>query len=182
MNELVGGKLADMALGKDYAGQDCNLARALELVGERWTLLVVRDALYGVRRFGDFQAHLDIPRAVLTERLHHLVTAGVLEKRRYQDSPPRHEYVLTEIGEALWPVVFTLGQWARQHVPSANTYRIYRHVACGTELDGLATCPACEEAVPPGEVEMTPGRDTARADHVSQALNGPRRLLRPIAD
>jgi len=171
-----------MALGKDYAGQDCNLARALELVGERWTLLVIRDALYGVRRFGDFQAHLDIPRAVLTERLQHLVAAGVLEKRRYQDSPPRHEYVLTDIGEALWPVVFTLGEWAKQHLPRAQTHRIYRHTVCGTELDAMATCPTCGYAVPPRDVEMTPGRDTARADHVSQALNRPRRLLQPVTD
>jgi DNA-binding HxlR family transcriptional regulator len=172
-----------VALGKDYVGQDCNLARALELVGERWTLLVVRDALYGVRRFGDFQAHLDIPRAVLTERLQHLVQAGVLEKRRYQDSPPREEYVLTDMGAELWPVVFTLSRWARQHLPQARSDRIYRHVACGTELGAMAVCPTCETAVPPQDVEMSPGgKGTARHDSVSQALNKPHRLLRPVAD
>lgn len=170
-----------MALGKDYEGQDCNVARALELVGERWTMLVVRDALYGVRRFGDFQAHLDIPRAVLAERLQHLVRAGVLEKRRYQESPPRDEYVLTEMGEELWPVVFSLGDWARRHIERATRYRIYRHVACGTELGAMAVCPACGVAVPPREVEMTPSSRTARRDHVSEVLNGPRRLLDPVA-
>jgi DNA-binding HxlR family transcriptional regulator len=173
--------LEGMALGKDYEGQDCNLARGLELVGERWTLLVVRDALFGVRRFGDFQVHLDIPRAVLAERLSHLVEAGVLEKRRYQDAPPRYEYVLTGMGEELWPVVFTLGRWAQQHIPAARTYRIYRHVACGTELTGLAMCPACEEPVPAQDVEMLPGRGTKRVDHVSRALDKPHRLLQPVA-
>lgn len=73
-----------MALGKNYDGQDCSLAKALEVIGERWTLLVVRDAMYGVRRFGDFQVHLDIPRAVLSQRLATLVAAGVLGRRRYR--------------------------------------------------------------------------------------------------
>ncbi|HEY7483091.1 MAG TPA: helix-turn-helix domain-containing protein [Streptosporangiaceae bacterium] len=171
-----------MALGKDYEGQDCNLARALELIGERWTLLVVRDALYGVRRFGDFQAHLDIPRAVLAERLQHLVQAGVLEKRRYQPSPPRDEYVLTGMGQELWPVVFTLSRWAKRHLPHAHSDRIYRHIACGTELGAMAVCPVCEVAVPAGDVEMSPGSGTARLDHVSRALDRPHRLLQPVAE
>lgn len=76
-----------MALGTDYAQQDCSLARALEVVGERWSMLIVRDAFYGVSRFNDFLAHLDIPRAVLTARLRTLVEAGVLYKEPYQDSP-----------------------------------------------------------------------------------------------
>lgn len=171
-----------MALGKDYEGQDCNLARALELVGERWTLLIVRDALYGVRRFGDFQAHLDIPRAVLADRLQHLVQAGVLDKRRYQDAPPRDEYVLTEMGLELWPVVFTLGRWARQHLSYETNYRIYRHAACGTELGAMTVCPTCGVAVPAQDVEMSPGADSARVDHVSKALNRPRRLLAPVSE
>src|ERR671914_269155 len=98
-----------MALGKDYAGQDCSIAQALELIGERWTLLIVRDAFYGVRRYSDFLAHLDIPRAVLAERLTALTAAGVLERRRYQESPPREEYVLTTMGVDLFPIVYTLG-------------------------------------------------------------------------
>ena len=68
-------------LGSDYEAQDCSLARALGVVGERWTLLIVRDAFYGVRRLNDFQAHLDIPRAVLTDRLSGLVDDGVLQRR-----------------------------------------------------------------------------------------------------
>src|ERR1700690_1478964 len=77
---------AGSMLGKDYQRQDCSLARALEVVGERWTLLIVRDAFYGVRRFNDFQAHLDIPKAVLSDRLNGLVEDGILERR---PDPPR---------------------------------------------------------------------------------------------
>ena len=97
-----------MALGKDYVTQECSIARALEVVGERWTLLVVRDAIYGVRRYNDFLVHLGIPRAVLSARLRTLTEEGILEKRRYQESPPRDEYVVTERGAALWPVLSAL--------------------------------------------------------------------------
>ncbi len=90
-----------MALPKDYAGEGCSLARALEIVGERWTLLIVRDAFFGVRRFGDFAAHLAIPRAVLTHRLSALVEAGVLT---IVPGPHGHdEYALTGKGLDLWP-------------------------------------------------------------------------------
>src|ERR1700719_763307 len=92
-----------MALPKDYAGQRCSLSRALEGVGERWTLLIMRDAFFGVRRFGDFAAHLGVPRAVLTERLESLREAGVLAETR--GSHGYSEYVLTDKGLSLWPVV-----------------------------------------------------------------------------
>src|SRR5690349_24929986 len=89
-----------MPLGTDYAGQDCSLARALEVVGERWTLLVLRDCFFGVRRFSDLRAHLDISRAVLSARLADLVEAGLLARR--EPAPGRVEYELTEQGLALW--------------------------------------------------------------------------------
>ena len=94
-----------MPLGTDYAGQTCSLARTLELVGERWTLLIVRDLFFGVRRFSDLQRHLDIPRAVLASRLATLVEAGVVE---------RDPYRLTAAGEELWPAVHALMQWGER--------------------------------------------------------------------
>ena len=97
-----------MALGVDYTGQDCSLARSLEIVGERWTLLVLRNCFFGVRRFSDFQAHLGISRAVLTDRLAGLVDDGLLER---VPAGAREEYVLTEAGLALWPALFALTQW-----------------------------------------------------------------------
>ena len=88
-------------LGKDYQRQDCSLARALEVIGERWTLLIVRDAFYGVRRFNDFQVHLDIPKAVLSDRLSGLADDGILERRRDPDHAGRHIYELTPAGRRL---------------------------------------------------------------------------------
>ncbi|MGW0813786.1 winged helix-turn-helix transcriptional regulator [Streptomyces viridiviolaceus] len=170
-----------MALGKDYATQECSIARALEVVGERWTLLVVRDALYGVRRYNDFLVHLGIPRAVLASRLQALTAEGVLEKRRYQQSPPRDEYVVTDRGIALWPTLRALGLWGREHY-SAAPLRVFRHAACGTELGAYSECPACGTVVPVADVEMLPGPglDPDPADPVSRALLRPKRLLEPI--
>ncbi|MFI9763985.1 winged helix-turn-helix transcriptional regulator [Streptomyces sp. NPDC051963] len=170
-----------MALGKDYATQECSIARALEIVGERWTLLVIRDALYGVRRYNDFLVHLGIPRAVLAARLQALTAEGILEKRRYQQSPPRDEYVLTDRGIALFPTVRSLGLWGREHFGEAQL-RIFRHAECGTELGSYGECSACGTVVPVPDVDMLPGPglDPAPADPVSRALLKPKRLLQPI--
>ncbi|MER6066034.1 helix-turn-helix domain-containing protein [Streptomyces sp. NPDC001792] len=170
-----------MALGKDYATQECSIARALEIVGERWTLLVVRDALYGVRRYNDFLVHLGIPRAVLAARLQTLTAEGILEKRRYQQSPPRDEYVLTETGIALWPTLRALGLWGREHFTETQL-RYFRHADCGTELGHYGQCPACGIVVPVEDVVMEPGQglDPDPADPVSRALLKPKRLLEPL--
>jgi DNA-binding HxlR family transcriptional regulator len=170
-----------MALGKDYATQECSIARALEIVGERWTLLVVRDALYGVRRYNDFLGHLGIPRAVLAARLQMLTEEGVLEKRRYQESPPRDEYVLTDRGIELWPVVRSLGRWGREHYDK-TVLRAFRHTECGTELGAYGECPACATVVPPADILMIPGPglDPDPEDPVSRALLKPKRLLEPV--
>ncbi|MFI5882100.1 winged helix-turn-helix transcriptional regulator [Streptomyces sp. NPDC051554] len=170
-----------MSLGKDYAGQDCSMARALEVVGERWTLLIVRDALYGVRRYNDFLVHLGIPRAVLAARLQALTAEGILEKRRYQESPPRDEYVITERGIALWPVLRSLGRWQREQYGETQL-RYFRHADCGTELGSYGECSTCAVVVPVGDVIMDPGPglDQDPADPVSRALLKPRRLLQPI--
>ncbi|MET7465482.1 helix-turn-helix domain-containing protein [Nonomuraea sp. NPDC005501] len=172
-----------MALGKNYDGQDCSLARVLELVGERWTMLVVRDALYGVRRYGDFLAHLDIPRAVLSQRLTALVDAGVLERRRYQDTPPRDEYVLTPMGRELWQPVLALGQWGERHLTRNGARRLFIHVDCGARIDAFSSCTGCGAPhLPPEQVEVRPGPglEDGRGDPVSVALRAPHRLLEPL--
>ncbi|MEV0200833.1 helix-turn-helix domain-containing protein [Nonomuraea sp. NPDC050691] len=172
-----------MALGKNYDGQDCSLARALELVGERWTMLVVRDALYGVRRYGDFLAHLDIPRAVLSQRLATLVEAGVLERRRYQDTPPRDEYVPTAMGRELWMPVLALGQWGERHLSSRGARRVFSHADCGGRIDATASCTGCGTPhLPADQVEVRPGPglEDDRSDPVSVALRRPHRLLDPL--
>lgn len=171
-----------MALGKDYAAQECSIARALEIVGERWTILVIRDALYGVRRYNDFLVHLGIPRAVLAARLQMLTEEGILEKRRYQESPPRDEYVVTGRAIALWPALRALGRWGREHYTD-TVLRVFRHAECGTELGSYGECPACGIVVPVEDVLMVPGPglDPDPADPVSRALLRPKRLLQPIA-
>src|SRR3954466_3557113 len=101
-------------LGNDYRDQDCALARALETVGERWTLLIVRDAFYGVQRFSDFAAHLDIPRAVLSDRLDGLGGTGLMERRRDRERAGREVYELTATGRELWPALHALMSWGKR--------------------------------------------------------------------
>jgi DNA-binding HxlR family transcriptional regulator len=167
-------------LGKEYERQDCSIARALEIVGERWSLLIIRDAFYGVRRFSDFQAHLDIPKAVLSHRLAGLVADGVLDRRGDPDRPARHVYELTEAGRELWPTLHSLMVWGNRH--RAPNSRVFKHAACGTRLDERAACPACGTMPPPGDIitERRRGRGTSRTDPVSTALRVPHRLLEPI--
>lgn len=170
-----------MALGRDYERQDCSLARALEVVGERWTILVLRDCFFGVRRFTDLCTHLDVPRAVLTERLTRLVDEGVLARTEYQRG--RHEYTLTEHGLDLWPAVFALSSWGERHDSPNGRRRIFRHAACGTDLGPTAHCVTCGLAPHPAEVDMHPGPGLSRDrdDPISLALRSPRRLLTPVA-
>ncbi|MYW05871.1 helix-turn-helix domain-containing protein [Streptomyces sp. SID3343] len=172
-----------MALGKDYGLQDCALARTLELVGERWTLLIVRDAFYGVRRYSDFLAHLDVPRAVLSARLQALVDAGVFVKHRYRQSPPRAEYVLTERGADLWPIIRSMATWGETHVQNGVPCRLYRHVDCGGTVDPSGSCAVCAALVGPRDTVVAPGPGAnllLRDDAVTRAMRTPHRLLEPL--
>src|SRR5262249_52054022 len=102
--------------GVALSSLNCSIARTLDVVGERWTLLVLRDAFNGVRRFEDFPASLPLARNVLTDRLQTLVEHGILQRRRYQERPPRYEYRLTEKGFELYPVLIALLQWGDRHL------------------------------------------------------------------
>ncbi|MFI0418156.1 winged helix-turn-helix transcriptional regulator [Spongiactinospora sp. 9N601] len=134
-----------------------------------------------MRRYGDFLTHLKIPRAVLSQRLSALVEAGVLRKSRYRDSPPRHEYVVTEMGQELWPVVFALARWGERHL-SADRWRIFLHQPCGVPLEPNAACSGCGVVPALREIEMRPApeADHTQTDPVSIALRRPRRLLEPL--
>ena len=166
-------------LGKDYENQDCALARTLEAIGERWTLLIIRDAFYGVRRFSELQAHLDIPKAVLSDRLSGLVDDGILNRRPDPDHAGRHLYELTTAGRDLWPAVSELLAWGSRH--RATHTRVFTHAACGTALEG-SYCPKCELNPPPDAVVAEPGasRRQPREDPVAVALRRPHRLLEPL--
>lgn len=167
-------------LGKDYADQDCALARALEVVGERWTLLILRDAFYGVRRFSDFQAHLDVPKAVLSDRLSALVAEGVLERVRDPEHGARHLYQLTPTGQELWPALHALLVWGSRHRAPNN--RDFVHVTCQSVLDDDGRCPECGFTPEPAEIfiRLKEGRTSRRGDPVAVALRAPHRLLEPL--
>ena len=133
-------------LKNTYEGQACSIARSLELIGERWTLLIVRDVFRGLRRFDEIQRSLGIARNVLTNRLDRLVEEGIFEKRRYQERPPRHEYFLTEKGIDLWPVLVSLIKWGDKHEPfgfDGLPPVIIRHKDCAGEIDDHFTCTQC---------------------------------------
>jgi DNA-binding HxlR family transcriptional regulator len=103
---------------------DCPIARSLECIGEWWSLLIVRDAFLGATRFDDFRSRLGIAPNMLTRRLHTLTERGMLERRQYSERPPRFEYVLTESGRDLFPVLASLGAWGRRHVAQDSTVQI----------------------------------------------------------
>ena len=131
-------------LRNDYEGQVCSVASALELVGERWTMLIVREILYGRRRFSQMQRGLGIARNVLASRLDRLVDEGILERRPYSEHPERHEYFLTEKGLDLWPIMIALMQWGDRYAPQPGgpPVRIL-HKDCGGEMDDHRICDRC---------------------------------------
>jgi DNA-binding HxlR family transcriptional regulator len=140
-------------LPRTYENQDCSIARTLELMGERWTMLVIREAFLGRRRFDELAERLGIARNVLTDRLKRLVEEGVLEKVLYQERPQRFEYRLTAKGVDLWPVMVALLQYGdRYYAPDGPPMRL-THRDCGGELDDRRICVSCGEKLQPQDVK-----------------------------
>lgn len=156
-------------LPNTYEGQNCSIARALELVGERWTLLILREAFLGVRRYDRFQARLGIARNVLRDRLGRLVEEGVLERRQYQERPARYEYRLTEKGRDLWPIVMALASYGDRYYAPDGPPRYFLHRGCGGELDDRRRCTRCGADVGLREVEVIAGPGAITADEVIPA-------------
>ena len=160
-------------LPRTYDNQNCSIARALETIGERWTLLILRDAFLGTRRFDDFQKSLGIARNVLTVRLKTLVDQELLERRRYQERPDRFEYRLTEKGVDLWPVLFTLMKFGDKHAIEGQELppTLVEHSACGSAIDDHMCCPKCGVQVGPRDVVAKRGEDepSASASHPAAA-------------
>lgn len=151
------------------ADEDCSLARSLAVVGDRWTLLVLREAFLRVRRFDDFQTRLGIARRVLTERLALLVAEGVLEKVQYSERPVRHEYRLTEKGLGLYPVIIALVHWGDRHyTDDRGPPLLHRHKGCGHDFTAVLTCSECGERVDPREVTVH-GRACAAENHPTRS-------------
>jgi DNA-binding HxlR family transcriptional regulator len=146
-------------LRRTYDNQDCSIARALETIGERWTLLILRDAFLGTRRFDDFQRSLGIARNVLAVRLKTLTDEALLERRRYHERPDRFEYRLTEKGIDLWPVLFTLMRFGDKYAGEGMPPTIVQHRDCGAAIDDHMCCPACGVQLGPHDVVARRGED-----------------------
>jgi DNA-binding HxlR family transcriptional regulator len=131
-------------LHRDYPGLDCSVAKALEVIGERWSLLIVRAVMHGNRRFGEMQESLGIARNVLSARLQRLVDEEILERRAYQESPPRYEYFLTQKGLDLWPALIALLNWGDRYSPSPEgPRRLIVHKECGGTVSERGICESC---------------------------------------
>jgi DNA-binding HxlR family transcriptional regulator len=155
-------------LGHDYPNQACSLAHSLEVVGERWSLLIVRDVMNGNRRFSGIQVSLGIARNVLSARLQHLIDEDILERRAYQESPPRHEYFLTEKGLDLWPALIALMGWGDRHSgnPAGPPLRI-AHKGCGGFVSDRGICDDCGEVLTAHDAKAVPGPGAAVYDDAS---------------
>lgn len=145
---------------KSFAAMGCSVAQCLDVVGDSWTMLIVRDAFNGVTRFDEFQDNLGVPRNTLRDRLAKLVSAGVLAKVPYSDHPPRHDYRLTDAGRDLWPVLTAMRQWGDRHGAPGGPVRIL-HTSCGGTAKTVPVCESCGEPIEPGAVTMVPVAATA---------------------
>jgi DNA-binding HxlR family transcriptional regulator len=144
-----------------FEEMNCSVAQTLEVVGEWWTMLIVRDCFLGVRRFDDFQRRLGIARNVLADRLEHLVGHGVLDRIPYQASPIRHEYRLTERGRDLWLVLTALREWGDRWAAEDGPPVVIEHRTCGHEVSIVPTCSSCGETVDARAVRARPGPGAA---------------------
>lgn len=132
----------------DYSKQSCSIAATLEVIGDPWTLLVIRDAFNGTTRFEQWQDQLGVARNVLASRLKSLVQHGVLEPRLYSERPPRNEYVLTRKGRDLSDVLITLHGWGSKHLyQDVDPGISFKHATCGAELSPRLACSCCGEIV-----------------------------------
>jgi DNA-binding HxlR family transcriptional regulator len=142
---------------KSFSDMNCSVAQCLEVVGEWWSMLIVRDAFLGVTRFDDFQQRLGISRNVLNQRLAHLVDHGVLAKVPYSEHPPRFDYRLTNKGRDLWPVLTTMRQWGDRHAAPAGPPLEIVHESCGHVAHGEVVCSECGEEIGPRNVKALAG-------------------------
>jgi DNA-binding HxlR family transcriptional regulator len=142
---------------KSFAGLDCSVAQCLEVVGEWWSMLILRDSFLGVTRFDDFQRRLGISRNILQERLGRLVESGVLSRVPYSEHPPRVDYRLTDKGRDLWPVLTAMRQWGdRYAAPNGPPLQVV-HTSCGATTPAVFVCGSCGEPLGPRDVTPAPG-------------------------
>ncbi len=148
---------------RELDAEACSLARTLSVIGDRWTLMILRDCFLRVRRFEAFRARLGIGRPILADRLARLVADGILDKVPYQDRPVRHEYRLTAKGLDLHPVILSLVHFGDARLAGeAGRPMLHRHRTCGQLFDPVMVCSVCAEPLAPREVEALPGPGARR--------------------
>jgi DNA-binding HxlR family transcriptional regulator len=150
-------------LPSNYDTQDCSVARTLEILGERWTLLIVRDALHGVTRYDDFLARLGAPTSTLARRLDQLVDAGILARHSYETRPPRREYRLTCKGRELATLIAALREWGDRHLSPGGPPADYTHRGCGGAAIIEMKCGTCDRQLRPENIARTQSRPLRRA-------------------
>jgi DNA-binding HxlR family transcriptional regulator len=144
--------------GVKFSDMTCSIARALDIVGERWTLLILRESFRGVRRFEDFHRNLGVARNVLTDRLQLLVQEEILERRPARENARRLEYRLTQKGFDLYPVLMALREWGDRYQSGDEGVPLYvRHAACGDDVEVSVYCPSCKDTLTAREVATEPG-------------------------
>jgi DNA-binding HxlR family transcriptional regulator len=145
-------------LGKTYDSEVCSAARALEVVGERWSLLIVRNALFaGSTRYNDFLKRLGIATNILKNRLDGLVDAGIMERRSYSPNSDLYEYLLTDKGRELVPVILALTEWGDRWMAPDGRPVLYSHSVCGGAISQQTNCANCGEVRDMGQVQGQPG-------------------------
>lgn len=158
----------------DPTGDTCSIEATLDLVGDRWTLLILRDIFRGVYRFSQLRDDLGIAKNLLADRLQRLVEHDILHKVPYQDKPVRHEYRLTPKGRDLSPALVALMGWGDRWAADGQPPTLLVHDACGDSLDQVLLCPTCDESVAPKHIRSRPGpgrdtnpQSTARGNHAN---------------
>lgn len=135
------------------------IERAANVLGDRWRILVLREAFYGVRRYGEMARNLGIARNVLASRLKALVADGLLERRRYRTDPDWYEYVLTDAGRDLYGTIVAALRWADVHMPSGGAQLRLRHIPCQQSTHAEVVCSVCGKTLDPREVQIEPVED-----------------------
>jgi DNA-binding HxlR family transcriptional regulator len=156
-------------LGRTYETQTCSVAGTLELIGERWTLLIVRDAFMGARRFEDFQRRTGVARNVLSARLNLLVKEGIFTRVPYQEHPVRYEYRLADKGLDLWPLIVALVQWGDRYIYPGKAPILLMHKGCGGAVSDRRTCETCGAQLGPRDVEVRRGIGSGMVAVASEA-------------
>jgi DNA-binding HxlR family transcriptional regulator len=144
--------------------QHDSVKATVDLLGDRWTFLIMREAFFGVRRFGEMQRNLGVARTVLSSRLKMLVIEGLLERRPYRADPVWFEYRLTDKGLDFYPIAIALMQWGDRHLAGPNgAPTVLRHRTCGHPADPLWVCCHCHQPLHPRDIQPEPGPGAARA-------------------